>query len=87
MSILIKGGEIITAEDDFVGDVLIDGETIAAIGEGLDVDADAVIDAAGAYVMPGGIDAHTHMVAEPGVGQFVSRARTGAELPARAQVG
>jgi dihydropyrimidinase len=43
MSILIKGGQIITAEDDFVGDVLIEGETIAAVGGALDVDADSVI--------------------------------------------
>ena len=43
MSILIKGGQIITAEDDFVGDVLIEGETIAAVGGALDVDADSII--------------------------------------------
>jgi acetylornithine deacetylase/succinyl-diaminopimelate desuccinylase-like protein len=48
MSILIKGGQIITAEDDFVGDVLIEGETIAAVGGALDVDAlDAAASLAG----------------------------------------
>src|SRR5829696_6602157 len=45
MSVLIKGGRIITAADDYVGDVY----------------ADKVIDAAGKYVFPGAIDPHTHI--------------------------
>src|SRR5438552_939001 len=56
MSILISGGRIITAADDYVGDIFIDNEHIALIGESLDVSADRVIDASGKYVLPGGID-------------------------------
>ena len=61
MSVLIKGGRIITAADDYVGDVLVEGERISMIGESLDVDADRVIDAAGKYVLPGCVDPHTHL--------------------------
>ena len=55
-STLIKGGRIITAADDYVGDVYVDGERIAMLGESLDVDADRVIDASGKYVLPGCVD-------------------------------
>ena len=61
MSVLIKGGRIITAADDYVGDVFIDNGTVTLIGESLDVSADKVIDAAGKYVIPGAIDPHTHI--------------------------
>ncbi len=58
---IIKGGTIVTTEREFVGDVLISGETIQAVGVDLDAPGAEVIDASGAYVMPGGIDPHTHM--------------------------
>jgi len=58
---LIKGGTVVTAGDTVQADVLIDGETVATIGRALDVAVDRVIDASDRYVMPGGIDAHTHM--------------------------
>ncbi len=61
MSVLIKGGRIVTAADDYVGDVLIENGTVSLIGESLDVAADKVIDAAGKYVLPGAIDPHTHL--------------------------
>jgi dihydropyrimidinase len=61
MSILIKGGRVITAADDYVGDVFVEDERISLIGESLDVDADRVIDASGKYVLPGAIDPHTHL--------------------------
>jgi dihydropyrimidinase len=61
VSVLIKGGRIITAADDYVGDVYIDGETISLIGASLDVAADKVVDATGKYVFPGAIDPHTHI--------------------------
>ena len=61
MSVLIKNGRIITAADDYVADVFIDGERISLIGESLDNAADTVIDAAGKYVLPGCIDPHTHL--------------------------
>ncbi len=61
MSILIKNGRIITATDDYVADVFIEGETIKAIGKNLTVSADEIIDATGKLVMPGGIDPHVHL--------------------------
>ena len=61
MSVLIKGGRIVTAVDDYVADVLIERETIAAIGSSLGGSAERVIDATGKYVIPGAIDPHTHM--------------------------
>ena len=61
MSVLIKGGRVVTAADDYVGDILVEGERISLIGESLALDADRVIDAAGKYVLPGCIDPHTHL--------------------------
>ena len=71
MSTLIKNGRIITATDDYIADVFIEGETISAIGRNLNVTADTVIDAAGLLVMPGGIDPHVHL-AMPFMGTFSS---------------
>jgi dihydropyrimidinase len=61
VSILIKGGRVITAADDYVADVFIDGERVSLIGESLEVDADRVIDARGKYLLPGCVDPHTHL--------------------------
>src|SRR5581483_9524001 len=61
MRTLIKGGTIVTAVDQYKGDVLIEDEKITVIGSALDIAADTVIDAAGKYVLPGGIDVHTHL--------------------------
>ncbi|HEX7626307.1 MAG TPA: dihydropyrimidinase [Gaiellaceae bacterium] len=61
MSVLIKGGRVITAADDYVGDIYIEGERISLIGESLDMAADKVIDATGKYVLPGAVDPHTHL--------------------------
>jgi dihydropyrimidinase len=61
MSVLIKGGHIVTAADDYVGDVFVDNGSVSLIGESLDVVADRVIDAGGKYVLPGAIDPHTHL--------------------------
>jgi dihydropyrimidinase len=64
MRTLITNGTIVTAEGSQAADVLVDGETIAAIGTdlaGAGMTADETIDATGKYVIPGGIDVHTHM--------------------------
>lgn len=61
MSILIKNGRVVTATDDYIADIFIQGESIAVIGKNLDVAADKVIDASGKIVMPGGIDPHVHL--------------------------
>jgi dihydropyrimidinase len=62
MSVLISGGTVVTADRSFRADVLCEDGLIKAVGEGLAAPAGAErIDAGGAYVMPGGIDPHTHM--------------------------
>lgn len=62
MSLLIQNGRIVTASDDFVGDVLVEGEIIAAIGPKLTAPTGAqVIDATGKFVFPGFIDPHVHI--------------------------
>ncbi len=61
MSILIKNGRIATAESDYIADIYIEGETIAAIGKNLKINADTVIDATDKIVFPGGIDPHVHL--------------------------
>ena len=59
MTTLIKGGTIVAADRSYVADVLIEGETIKAIGTGLT--GDKTIDAKDCLIMPGGIDPHTHL--------------------------
>ena len=61
MSLLIKNGRVITAVDDYKGDIFVESEQVNLIGKNLDVKADRVIDAQGKYVIPGGIDPHTHL--------------------------
>ena len=60
--VLIRGGTLVTADHERRGDVLIEDGLITAIATQIEAPAGArVIDAGGAYVMPGGIDPHTHM--------------------------
>jgi dihydropyrimidinase len=64
MSLLITNGRIITASDDYHADIFCQDETITAIGRDLPshrFQADRTIDAKGQYVLPGGIDVHTHL--------------------------
>lgn len=61
MSLLIKSGRIITADEDYTADIFIEGETVSMIGKNLQVRADKIIDATGKLVMPGGIDPHVHL--------------------------
>ena len=61
MSILIKNGNIITATDNYVADIFIEGEIITAIGKNLNVKADKEINASGKLIFPGGIDPHVHL--------------------------
>jgi dihydropyrimidinase len=59
MSTVVKNGTVLAADRTYKADVLIEGERIAAIGDNLK--GDTVLDAEGAYIMPGGIDPHTHL--------------------------
>ncbi|HEY8769552.1 MAG TPA: dihydropyrimidinase [Thermoleophilaceae bacterium] len=58
---VISGGTVVTAEGSFRGDVLVEGEQVAAVGRDLDAGGAEVVDATGRLVMPGFIDAHTHL--------------------------
>ena len=58
-STVIRGGTVVTADLTYKADVLVEDGRIAAIGEGLA--GDRVLDASGCYVMPGGVDPHTHL--------------------------
>jgi len=61
-SVLIRGGTVINAESSIKADVLTEGGLIRAVGPDLQAPAGAtIVDAGGAFVMPGGIDPHTHM--------------------------
>ena len=62
MTVLIQGGTVVNADRSFRADVLCEDGRITAVGEGLEAPSGAtVVDAGGQYVMPGGIDPHTHM--------------------------
>src|SRR5256886_13129690 len=62
MSLLITNGEIVTADERYVGDIFCEGDTITRIEPKIDnVKADEVVDASGKYVFPGGIDPHVHI--------------------------
>jgi dihydropyrimidinase len=62
MTLLIRGGTVVNADHAARADVLVEGETVVAVAPSIDAPAGAaVVDAGGAYVMPGGIDPHTHM--------------------------
>ena len=71
MSVLIKNGRVVTAADDYIADIFIDGECVSAIGKNLNMQAEKTIDASGKLVFPGGIDPHVHLDL-PFMGTFAS---------------
>lgn len=61
MRVLVRNGTVVSPDGTRAADVLIEGERIARVAPGIAAEADAVYDAAGRCVLPGGIDVHTHL--------------------------
>ncbi len=61
MDLLIKNGLLVTVNESFIADIAVKEGKIACIGKNLDIRAEKVVDAAGKLVLPGAIDAHTHL--------------------------
>jgi dihydropyrimidinase len=77
MSIIIKGGTIVTPRKSYISDIKIEGEVIAEIGENLEDDKAQVIDATGCLVFPGFIDSHTHLDLDTGYTRTADNFKTG----------
>jgi dihydropyrimidinase len=60
-TVLVRNGRVVSACESGEADLYVDGGRIALIGQGLSLPADTVLDASGCLVLPGGIDAHTHL--------------------------
>jgi dihydropyrimidinase len=60
-TVLVRNGRVVTAAESYEADLYVDGGRISLIGQGLSLPADTVLDASGCLVLPGGIDAHTHL--------------------------
>ena len=69
MSVLIKGGLVVTSSSSYTADVYVEGDKIKQIGTNLEVKANEVVAAAGKYILPGAIDPHTHL-AMPFMGTY-----------------
>ena len=71
MRTIIQNGTVVTESAVFAADVLVENGVIQAVGKGLDARGAQVIDAAGKYVLPGGVDVHTHMDLQAGAHRAV----------------
>lgn len=60
MAVILKGGMVVCGQTVRVQDVLLDGETVAAVGDNLSVNSASIVDCTGKLLFPGFIDAHTH---------------------------
>ena len=67
MDVIIKNGKIINADDTIEGDILIQAGVVKAMGKDISLEGAELIDAGGKYVMPGGIDVHTHLNLDVGI--------------------
>jgi dihydropyrimidinase len=81
--ILIRNGRVITASEDYVADILCEGDTIRSIGRDLSAGPDVEVhDASGLLVFPGGVDAHTHLDWEFGTARTVDTFASGTRAAA-----
>src|SRR5438105_4099803 len=81
--ILITGGIVVTAEASYHSDILIEGERIIGMFKDVTlIPGDKVIDASGCYVMPGVIDAHTHIKLNTGIFQTADDWQIGTQTAA-----
>ena len=67
MSLLIKNGTIVTASETYIGDIYIENGIIKEISTCINKEANEVIDVKGKYVIPGGVDVHTHLNLDVGI--------------------
>jgi len=67
MKLLLKNATIVTNEESFEGDVMVESGLITQIGRGITTKADKVVDLQGKYLMPGGVDVHTHFNLDVGI--------------------
>lgn len=77
MGLLLKNANIVTDKDKFLADVYIENGVISKIGENLNVKAERTIDLTGKYLMPGGIDVHTHFDIDVGIARSADNFYTG----------
>lgn len=61
MGLLIRNGTIVSATDEFIGDILVEDEKIKEVGTALDSKGHEIVDATGKFILPGGVDEHVHM--------------------------
>lgn len=77
MGIVLRNGKIVTAVDSYFADVRIEGEKIVSIGNDCARVGDEIISAKGCYIIPGGIDTHTHFDLDMGYTQTADNFESG----------
>ena len=82
-TVMIKGGRVVTAADDYTADILISDGKVRTIGKDISVGPDVEVhDAQGLLVLPGGVDVHTHLDWEFGPSRTVDTFETGTRAAA-----
>ncbi|MBC5997073.1 dihydropyrimidinase [Romboutsia ilealis] len=66
MSLILKGGKIVSYKITYFSDIKVDGEKIVEIGENLESKDCEIVDVSGSYIIPGGVDTHTHFDLDTG---------------------
>ncbi|HBF6549499.1 TPA: dihydropyrimidinase [Clostridioides difficile] len=77
MGIVLKGGKVVTSEKTYCADVRIEDEKIVDIGLDISKENDEIVDVSDSYVIPGGIDTHTHFDLDTGVTKTEDNFETG----------